>query len=223
MAIEFPARLRKKWGKERVSIVGFGPSQRHFDGRGVVWAINDVQRVHLLPKADMIIAMDDWKRDYRIDPGYVGFISNMETPVCTSTAYQEWPCLFEYPIKPVVKMLGRPWLDNTWSYAMALAIYLGFREIRLYGADFWTADTEGMEIDAENYAAVKYGKVPSWFRYYMPPCTTRRRMMEPGGECLSHLIGFALGRGIDVFVPEGTALMDLDREQYLYGYENQPM
>lgn len=226
MAFKLPASLIGRFGEhpKAVSIVGFGRSVYEFPASGaeMVWSINDASRVHWYIGPDMVVAMDDWKRDVRIDPKYVEFISSLGVPVCGTKAYKQWPCLFAYPVKEVVGMLGRPWLDNTCSYALALAIYLGIKEINLYGFDFWTRDTAGAIYDATEVAKEKYGKVPAWFAYYMSACTERRRLMEPGGECVSYLIGFARGRGLKVNVPAGTALMDLDREQYLYGYERQP-
>ena len=41
-----------------------------------------------------------------------------------------------YPFKAIEKMLGGQYINNTFSYMIAYAIYKGYREIALYGARF---------------------------------------------------------------------------------------
>ena len=94
-----------------------------------IWAINHMGKV--LKKVDMIFAMDDLRREF---PRYNDMLTG-EVPVMTSKAYPEFNCL-EYPIDEVAEDIGWVYFTNTVVYAVAYAIYKGFKRISLFGCDF---------------------------------------------------------------------------------------
>ena len=220
------SRSRLAGGRHGLCIVGFGESRLPWESEEYdeTWAINEVVRITPGLKPDIIVAMDDWERDNRIDPDYVSFISGLNVPVVSSAAYPKWPCLTAYPLKAVIAFIGYDrCFDNSICYAFALALFLRkFGEITLLGCDFWTKD-DGKAIRAAKKAVGKrYGAVPEWFKYYQPVITRGRRLTEPGGDSLSLLIGLSAAHQIKVFIPKGTRLLNLDRDRYFYGYTKQP-
>lgn len=144
-----------------VSLVALGVSKADFfneamttgNRRGVadeVWVIN---KMGVLVKHDMLFRMDDLSVKYEInDKNYGGgtcppegvsvhdtydeFLRNHDKPIVTSKAYPEYPTSYEYPLEKVVNVLGRAYLRTTPAYAAAFALYLGVKQLRVYGCDY---------------------------------------------------------------------------------------
>jgi hypothetical protein len=78
--------------------------------------------------------------------GILSWLPEHPGPVYTTTAYPEWPCLVEYPTEAVLNSLGGPpYLNNSVAYAIAYAMYVGVKEMFLFGADFTYADNHAAE------------------------------------------------------------------------------
>lgn len=136
-----------------VSIVAMGPSKAsYFDDalknsspRKVsdeVWSINAMSGVI---HHDRAFIMDDLRyfqkasREHKHLEGYQDWLTGLPL-IYTSKAYPEFPGSVEYPLKEVVANLGFGYFNNTCPYALAYAIHLGVKSIRLYGMDYASAD-----------------------------------------------------------------------------------
>ena len=201
-----------------------------------VWAINSVGV--WLRGCDMLIALDNFRRDTFMDNGaHRQYVKNIltagipvMTDVCDAQLFEELdipPAAVEpYPLREVIANIWPeakrnedcfPWLQNTINYALALAITRGFTEIRLYGCNFLANDnpytiTSVAQADADNS-----WPLPWWFSYHRPGVNKGRRMGEPGLETTCWLIGICHARGINVVIPKGDSLMNMDRYAYWYG------
>lgn len=82
----------------------------------------------------------------KVAQGVLKWLPDHTGPVYTTTAYPEWPCLVEYPTEDVLNTLGGPaYLNNSVAYAIAYAMYIGVKEIYLFGVDFTYADNHAAE------------------------------------------------------------------------------
>lgn len=111
-----------------------------------VWAINAMANVI---KHDKAIIMDDLPLLIGRLPGYE-FVYKHDKPIVTSKAYEHIPKSETYPLEDVVNHIGLPYLNTTVAYAFALAWYEGFKEIRLFGADFTYPDAHAAESGRGN-------------------------------------------------------------------------
>lgn len=105
---------------------------------------------------------------------------------------------FVYPLHDVVATLGHARLFNTTAYAIAYAIHMHYDEIRVYGVDFGYSD-DGRLVDL-------------------------RTAMDIMNEraCVEALLQQAEDRGINVYIPNGSALRSMNTNTEhglpLYGY-----
>ena len=229
MAAKTPTKVNPK----SVTILAMGETTKQYIGRiggqferptKHVWAINNAGM--WFHDIDLIIAMDDFKRDSKTHPKYVKALTGRGIPVLTCTAYKQYPSLEEYPLKEVLDYLGidpghpHP-LDNSCNYALAYAMYKGMKEIHLLGYEFRKTWSANNLYDAEIFAKAKYGEnVPSWFKYYMKDYMPRSQ--EPGENSCCYLLGLCKGRNISIRISYGTTLMNADLPHFYYGYQDQP-
>ena len=209
-----------------LAIVGFGPTRKRFLKNqhrvDAVWSINNSHAAYDFP-TDRIVAMDDLKRDIVEHPKYVDQIVTAGVPVVTSTAYPDWPSTSAFPIEQAIAQIGdlrlaRRVLTNSWCYALLLAIMEGVPEVWLYGAEFESPDNESDLLRQRNKLLPHH---PDWFVYY--DRSTVRLPTEPGIHGLTFLMGMAIERGIGLRIPMGSSLMDWDRPNFFYGYQEQPV
>ncbi len=189
-----------------------------------VWAINEAGT--WLDDVDLIIAMDDFRRDEKIDAEYVRKLMETGKPILACTVYEEYPTLQEYPLKAVLDCLDinpgelHP-LDNSCNYALAYAMYKGMNEIHLVGYEFRPQYTLNQLFKAQKYAEEKYGDdVPDWFKFYMRDYMPQAG--EPGEVGCCYLLGMCKERNIDVALAMGTTLMNAHWPRFYYGYTIQP-
>lgn len=141
-----------------VAIVAMGPSHRDYldeciDGKGRLsvadetWAINAMAGII---EHDRAIIMDDLpyfaKAARDINPGlkgYASWLKDHKGPIYTQKVYPEFPGSVEYPLQDVLNTIKYAYLNNTSSYALALAIHMGVKHIKLYGFDFTYPDNRG--------------------------------------------------------------------------------
>ena len=103
-----------------------------------LWAINRAPMY--LKDVDLCIAMDDhtWMERKENYPGVRAALLDLDIPVMTAKDYG-LKNYVEYPLKKVLKKIphfdGR-YLDNSINFALALAITMKIKEIRLYGCYF---------------------------------------------------------------------------------------
>jgi hypothetical protein len=68
--------------------------------------------------------------------GMFGWLKNHPGPIYTSKAYPEYPGTVEYPLQAVCEAVGEAYFSTSVAYAIGYAIYLGVKELQLYGCDF---------------------------------------------------------------------------------------
>lgn len=83
-----------------------------------------------------------WKYDFRGQKvnDYMTGLSKLKCPVYMQQKWDIIPNSKIYPIKEILETFGG-YFTNTISYEIALAIYMGFEEIGIYGVDM-AVDTE---------------------------------------------------------------------------------
>lgn len=195
-----------------------------------IWTLNEAHGAANV-KTDLIIAMDDLHRDYKADSAYVDKLLSAGVPIVTTVAYPKWPSSVAYPLKKIIDRLNLPDLiavrlfDNSLNYAIALAMCHGAWRIGFHGCSFCPPDRAG-EPDCfgeEDWGSGPYArKRPDWFKFHGKMALRARRPREPGIEACHFLLGMAMARDIALSFGPGTTLLNLDREQYYYGYEEQP-
>lgn len=220
--------------KSSVAILGMGFSLAYYFAdlpayatrfTDQVWAINNAG--YWIHDIDTIISMDDLERDHTHWTDHVLNMLKRDLPIMTCTAYDKWPQSVAFPIDEYRKEFGQPsegkklWFDNSIAYAIALAMLQKHTDIHLYGCDFQRTDslTAG---ELERRMAKYPDSVPWWFIYHHRDTVRERRSGEPGIENVMYLIGRARERGIRIHIPRGSTLMDMDRQEHLYGFQEQP-
>jgi hypothetical protein len=121
------------------------------------------------------------KPEARRRSGYEDRLKTLDAPLYMQTTYDDIPNAIRYPIERVVEQLGLDYFNSSISYLMGLAIAEGARKIGIWGVDM--ADIEPTPGD------------PS----YISEFAYQRPNME-------YLIGFARGRGIEVYIPPESPL-----------------
>lgn len=118
-----------------------------------VWAINKMgAAIH----CDVIFRMDDMMTEVPVNQKFWEGINGEKIMVLdlwtetlkkfpgkiiTSKAYpEEYPASVEYPLEEVVKCVNSSYFNTTPAYAIAYAIYLGVKQISLYGIDYTYAN-----------------------------------------------------------------------------------
>ena len=147
IAVCEPRRVPKS-----VAIVGLGPScsqyldlVKRLGSRqklaDEVWAINALGDVLC---CDMIFHMDDVRiQEIRAKElpesniaAMVEWLKTTKVPVMTSRLHPDYPSLVEFPLEDVINELTYDYFNNTSTYALAYAIYLGVEKITIFGCDF---------------------------------------------------------------------------------------
>jgi hypothetical protein len=116
---------------------GAGGRKRIWDE---TWGINAAGGVI---QCDRIFHMDDVKiQEARAEAGNEKIKTMLEWmkvhpgPIMTSRVYHDYPGLVEYPLEEVVNALGATYFNNTVPYAIAYAIYIGAKQLHLFGVDY---------------------------------------------------------------------------------------
>jgi len=67
----------------------------------------------------------------------VEWLKKCKQPIYMCEKYPEIPMSVTYPLREIIKTLGNPplYFTCTWAYQIALAIYEGFEEIGMFGAN----------------------------------------------------------------------------------------
>lgn len=153
-----------------VAIVAMGPSRADYieectrmSSRHAVadetWAINAMAGVI---QHDRAVIMDDLRyfakaaRENKALEGYKDWLHKLKTPVYTSRADPELcPGSVDYPLQEVLAKLTVPYFNSTVAYALGLAIWMGVKELKLYGMDF-NYGPEGRGFAEAGRACVEY-------------------------------------------------------------------
>lgn len=137
---------------ESVAIVAMGKSKGTYvalaaqaGGAGQmvdeVWAINAMGGVI---QHDRLFQMDDMQiqtaraeaRPETMVGGMMKWMPYHPGPIYTSKVYPEFEGAVEYPLEWVCNRTGQCYFNNTVAYAVAFAIALGVKDLRLFGLDY---------------------------------------------------------------------------------------
>lgn len=195
----------------------------------MVIGINNTH-VHVDIDPDLIIAMDDLKRDEKPHPDYVDAIVRYGCPVLSTRKFRKWPNVEPYPLERVAKWVSRQFklpadklLDCSISCAIALCLSKTVAKIGLSGVDL-TPHYRQVDLECAmiRFKHRGYARAPDWFKYYEDDVLAFRRPREPGWESIHALIGFGMARGVDFEFGGDTTLFNMDRERFYYGYNGVP-
>lgn len=195
-----------------VAIVAMGSSRVAFEndilGGKVtvdeVWACNAIAGMLDESHYDKIFAMDDMRRhEYK---GCMVHLKDKNTPLITSTAYDEAPNSVAYPLREILTTMGMPvFPDTTSAFALVYAIYIGAKEIKLYGTDFVVP---GMPEEQQDSLA-----------------SQDLEIAIRGKQTLNFWIGLAMGRGIKISLANDSGVLTTPSNlrhgfgtETLYGY-----
>lgn len=144
----------------RVAIVAMGRSAStylhmaaHLGGRHRIadqtWAINAMGGVI---EHDLLFHMDDCRiQEARSERDQEGNIAAMldwlktHPAFMTSAKYDDYPGAIEYPLEKVIRATGSQYFNNTVAYAAAYAVYIGVKQISIWGADYSYPDVRKAE------------------------------------------------------------------------------
>jgi hypothetical protein len=90
---------------------------------------------------DVVFWMDDLRSQNNFRPGLIDLLRKRGKPVITCTRHADLvPSSYDYPISEVaalsIPVFGKPYLTNGVAMAIAYAIWLGVKCLKIYGADF---------------------------------------------------------------------------------------
>ena len=214
-----------------VAILGLAkwslPPQEMLTEFDEIWTINNADSAYGY-ETDLIIAMDDFGRDYKTHPKYVSDIVNAGVPVLSTKPDERWPSVEAYPLQEVFDWLlqfhSEPELilDNTCNYAFAMALKQKKTMIGIFGFD-WVQPYKKIDLDCAMLRWANDGyDPPDWFKYYEGDVLARRRPGEPGVESFHFLFGIARALEVDFNFAANTTILNHDRDRFFYGYEEQP-
>lgn len=121
-----------------VQIIGRGKTRKYvqYSPSKDVWAFNDNAMTIPINRLSAVFEMhDDWSTRYEGITGcetYVPFLRQQHAfPIWMHTPSTEIPSSRRYPLIA----MPRQFFQGTPAYAIALAIYLGYRQIELFGIE----------------------------------------------------------------------------------------
>ena len=126
--------------KDKVCIVGFAESkvQTPFDDDSFeFWGVNEMYMDPTIKKLDVIFELHDykWIKEGKRLKGHLKWLQdNQDVPVFMQEHFEDIPMSFPYPKRAILDRFGS-YFTNTISWEVALAIHLGFKEIRIYGVN----------------------------------------------------------------------------------------
>lgn len=103
-----------------------------------VWALNMSANTF---NHDVCFWMDDLASQNSFRAGLIDALRKRGKPVITCTRYPDLvPTSYDYPIEDVgrlaIPIFGKPYLNNGVAMAIAYAIHIGVRKMKIFGADF---------------------------------------------------------------------------------------
>ena len=104
-----------------------------------------------------------------------------------------------------------------------MALCRGYGRIGLFGYDFckpFRPNDLRHRFAALYWERDGYKDIPDWFKYYHREVV--RGAVEPGLESLHYLLGLAEGMGVRVRIHGHSSVLNMDRDKFFYGYQEQP-
>jgi hypothetical protein len=137
---------------ESVTLVALGPTKEEFVKNQTshtpkiradeVWTLNTGIR---WLKHDLAFIMDDMSEFAHHFPVYGEEMRNADKPIITSAKYDEFPTAIDYPLQEVINEFKQVYFNNSVPYIIAYALYIGVKELNLFGADYTFPGQEARE------------------------------------------------------------------------------
>lgn len=137
--------------KDTVAIIGSHPRTRgNFDFNRTdadVWVFNEALKSPWCKRADAVFQMHDpiiWRSSTnRNDPKHYEWLQNTDIPVYMQEKYEDVPASIKFPLNELIADLFGdykpiPYITSSVAYALALAVYLKYKKIEVYGVEMET-------------------------------------------------------------------------------------
>lgn len=132
-----------------VCIVGMAPTSRHLvtqleDEGQEIWSLNQAHNyfsAEFMPRFSRWFQVHPWEEMVpRQSPenNHLEFLRTCGIPVYLEEENPEVPTSVKYPYMEVSSFMGGVYLTSALAFMLALAVYEGFDEIRIYGVDMAT-------------------------------------------------------------------------------------
>jgi hypothetical protein len=119
------------------------------------WALNDMFKV--LPEGVATRWFQIHTRKVAALPtkfspeGCLEWCKTATIPVYMQDKYEDCPCSLKYPLEEILAKFKRRYFTSTPAYMVAMALYEGFEEIRLFGIDMSVGTEWGIEKPCMEY------------------------------------------------------------------------
>jgi hypothetical protein len=126
--------------KDKVCIIGFADSKTqapYDDPAFEFWCVNEMWYDKSVKKCDVLFELHDYKwicEGKRMKEHIKWLRDNKDVPVFMQKHFDDIPMSFPLPRQEIIDRFGS-YFTNTISWEIALAIHLGFKEIRIYGVN----------------------------------------------------------------------------------------
>lgn len=132
-----------KW-PTKVAILGLGPSMATYLQEGLsnselprnpdeVWTVNmGARRL----QHDLAFCMHDMRNSMVRNPAEYNFYKSYKRPFITCYEIPDFKGSIAYPIEAILRKFGFFWFSNGIAYIIAYAIWVGVKELYLYGLDY---------------------------------------------------------------------------------------
>jgi len=137
--------------RDTVAIIGSHPRTRgNFDFNRTdadVWVFNEALKSPWCKRADAVFQMHDpiiWRSSTnRNDPNHYNWLKNTTVPVYMQEKYEDVPASIKFPLNELIADLFGdykpiPYITSSVAYALALAVYLKYKKIEVYGVEMET-------------------------------------------------------------------------------------
>jgi len=137
--------------KDTVAIIGSHPRTRgDFDFNrddADIWVFNEALKSPWCKRADAVFQMHSpviWRSSTnRNDPKHYEWLQNTDVPVYMQEQYEDVPASIKFPLSEIISDLFGdykpiPYITSSVAYALALAVYLKYKRIEVYGVEMET-------------------------------------------------------------------------------------
>jgi hypothetical protein len=165
--------------RKKVAIVGFAPSWKEapWDDKDCeIWVLNEFYKVANQVKgfrADRWFEIHDIASPSKSGQEHVDFLKSCPVPVYMWKHFEEYPNSVKFPLNEIIEYLenkgymGSRYFTNSISLMVAMAIYMEFEEISIYGVDMATSsEYQAQRPSVEYFIALGEGM---GIKFFIPP------------------------------------------------------
>lgn len=151
-------RVTDPWKRvtDKVAIVAFSRQTRHYapfdDPEWEIWGLNEEYRFHWMKRWDRWFQihpyLDFMRKGNPNDPKHPEWLRAQKPlgepkafPIYLQEKYDDIPAAVKFPLDEIERDLGINYYCSSISYMLAMAAWLGYKEVGLYGVEM-ASDTE---------------------------------------------------------------------------------